>query len=94
MPGEDYINKIEILMYKPCLEKELCVNITIINDTIEEGEESFNIVLEVSFYLLPKILLIPDFARVIIRDVAGKNSEHHVSDVVIVCYFLQVLLSA
>ena len=60
----------QTLMFEPC-QKERRAVIQILKDTVEEEEESFNIILEGD--LLPKILLIPDFAHVIIRDVAGKN---------------------
>ena len=68
----DYIGLSMILSFAAC-ETRQCVNITIVDDLVDELDEEFDITLERTIGLDSRISLRPVDARVIIEDNDGKS---------------------
>ena len=69
----DYIGLSMILTFDACDIRE-CVNITIVNDLVDEPVEEFDVTLERTPGLDSRISLRPVDARVIIHDDDGKSA--------------------
>ena len=68
---KDYIELSMILTFPACDTRQ-CVNITIVDDLVNEPVEEFDVTLEKPRGLDPRISLNPMDARVVIRDDDGK----------------------
>ena len=68
----DYIELSRILTFPACETKQ-CVNITIVDDSVEEPVEEFDVTLEGTIGLDSRIRLNPVDARVLIHDDEGKS---------------------
>ena len=71
----DYIQFSRILSFAAC-ETRRCVNITIVDDLVDEPVEEFDVTLERTLHLESRIRLQPMDAMVIINDDEGKNNKH------------------
>ena len=69
----DYIAFSMDLSFAAC-ETRQCVNITIVDDSVEEPVEEFDVTLERTMGLNPRIRLRPVDARVVIHDDDGKST--------------------
>ena len=69
----DYIGLSMILTFAAC-ETRQCVNITIVNDLVDESVEEFEVTLERTLGLDSRITIKPVDARVIIHDDGGKSA--------------------
>ena len=67
----DYIELSRILTFAACDTRQ-CVNITIVDDSVNEPVEEFDVTLEGTRGLDPRISLNPVDARVVIFDDDGK----------------------
>ena len=63
----DYIEVSRILRFAAC-EARHCVNVTIVSDLVDEPVEEFDVTLERTIGLDPRISLQPVDARVVIND--------------------------
>ena len=71
----DYIRLSRILSFAAC-ETRQCVDITIVDDLVNEPVEEFDVTLERTLGLDSRISLDPVDARVLIRDNDGKSALH------------------
>ena len=69
----DYIGLSVDLSFAAC-ETRQCVNITIVDDLVDEPDEEFDVTLERTIGLDPRISLNPVDARVLIEDNDGKSA--------------------
>ena len=69
----DYIGLSRILSFPACDTRQ-CVNITIVDDLVDEPDEIFDVTLERTPGLDSRITLNPVDARVLIRDNDGKSA--------------------
>ena len=71
----DYIGLSRILTFPACKTRQ-CVNITIVDDLVDESVEEFDVTLERTIGLDTRITLDPVDARVLIYDNDGKSAFH------------------
>ena len=69
----DYIGLSMDLSFAAC-ETRQCVNITIVDDFVDEPDEEFDVTLERTIGLDPRISLRPVNAMVLIEDNDGKSA--------------------
>ena len=67
----DYVTLAEIMMFDVC-ETQRCVNVTILNDSVDEPEETFRVTLERTPDLDNRITLEPVDGEIVIVDNDGK----------------------
>ena len=70
----DYIGLSRILSFRAC-ETRQCVNVTIVDDLVDEPEEVFDVTLERTISLNTRIHLRPVDARVFINDDERKLTQ-------------------
>ena len=69
----DYVTLAEILMFDVC-ETQRCVNVTIVDDSVDEPEEKFRVSLERTPDLDSRITLEPVDGEIVIVDDDGNNT--------------------
>ena len=68
----DYVSLTEVLMFDEC-DTQQCVNVTIVDDLVNDPAETFHVFLERASGLDTRIILDPDDGEIAIGDNDGIN---------------------